>query len=132
MCESYEPIYNTLFSFKNCVDDFYLKHLEKDSIAVDVCLLQPKNQDGLRPGGSIKIGTARLPLNKLMEKDFSFQAQEILRETPNGTMRVGKIFYRLKMRKSLDEALKWYYKAHQMKSLTDPGRQALGQATYLR
>ena len=43
LCESYEPIYNTLFSFKNCVDDFYLKHLEKDSVSVDICLLQPKN-----------------------------------------------------------------------------------------
>lgn len=34
-CEGFEAVYNTLFSFKNTVDDFYLKHLDNDSILVD-------------------------------------------------------------------------------------------------
>lgn len=31
-----EPIYNTLFSFKNTTDNFYIKHLEKETILVDI------------------------------------------------------------------------------------------------
>ena len=30
LCPGLEPIFNTLFSFKNHVDDFYVKYLEKD------------------------------------------------------------------------------------------------------
>ena len=33
-----DPRFDTLFSFKNTVDDFYLSHLEKDTILVDVFL----------------------------------------------------------------------------------------------
>lgn len=39
LCDGYEPIYNTLFSFKNCVDDFYLRYLQGDALAVDVYLV---------------------------------------------------------------------------------------------
>jgi len=72
--EGYEPVINTLFSFKNLVDDFYLKHLQKEFLSVDICLLKPKNADGSRPAGSLKVGTAKLPLHRLLEKEYSFQA----------------------------------------------------------
>ena len=36
MAEGFEPIYNTLFSFKNTSDDFYIQYLKKDYILVDV------------------------------------------------------------------------------------------------
>lgn len=35
------PVFNTLFTFKNTVDDFYLKHLATDTILVDVFLSSP-------------------------------------------------------------------------------------------
>lgn len=117
--EGYEPVINTLFSFKNLVDDFYLKHLQKGALTVDICLLHPKNPDGSRPAGSRTIGTARLPLTKLLEKDTSFQAQTIVQETAHGGfLTVGKIFYKMKMRRPLDEALKWMYKSNAMKANT--------------
>ena len=31
-----QPIYNTLFSFKNTVDDFYLRYLQSELLVVDV------------------------------------------------------------------------------------------------
>ncbi len=76
-----EPIFNTLFSFKNSVDDFYIKFLEKDTILVDIFYI-PKPSDRSKAdkqqvSGAIKLGVAKLPLNKLIEKDYSFQAQEI-------------------------------------------------------
>ena len=40
-----EPIYNTLFSFKNTVDDFYVKYLERDTILVDIFYI-PQAQAG--------------------------------------------------------------------------------------
>ena len=73
-----EPIFNTLFSFKNSVDDFYIKFLEKDAILVDIFYI-PKPSDRSKANkqqisGAIKLGVAKLPLNKLIEKDYSFQA----------------------------------------------------------
>jgi len=45
MTESYEPVVNTLFSFKNVVDDFYIKHLEQDHILVDVFMAPPRAKE---------------------------------------------------------------------------------------
>ena len=70
--EGFEPIYNTLFSFKNTVDDFYLKHLEKSYVLVDVFGIPPLSADDKRANGAVKIGSAKLPLVKLIEGDFSF------------------------------------------------------------
>ena len=44
-----EPIYNTLFSFKNTVDDFYIKYLEKDSILVDFFYIPRAKAGAERP-----------------------------------------------------------------------------------
>lgn len=60
----FDPIYNTLFSFKNTVDDFYVKFLENDFVAVDLIIIIGSKK--------LKLGTAKLPLNKLIENDFSF------------------------------------------------------------
>ena len=70
-----EPIYNTLFSFRNTVDDFYIKYLERDTILIDIFYI-PKAQPG-KPSlatGALKLGSAKLPLSKLLDKDYSFQA----------------------------------------------------------
>ena len=103
-----KPDYNTLFSFKNAVDDFYLKHLEKDTILVDLFLTPIKDK---KQGKTVKIGSARLPLGKLLERDYSFQAQEIVHDmSKSGTkISVGRVFYRMRMRKDLNEAQKWMH-----------------------
>ena len=66
-----EPIYNTLFSFKNTVDNFYIKYLEKDTILVDFFYI-PKSENAGAVAGAVKLGSARLPLVKLLDKDYSF------------------------------------------------------------
>ena len=66
-----EPIYNTLFSFKNTVDNFYVKYLEKDTILVDFFYV-PKSENPGAAAGAVKLGSARLPLVKLLDKDYSF------------------------------------------------------------
>lgn len=73
MTEGFEPMFNTLFSFKNMVDDFYVKHLERDSILVDVFLVQTTtSQNATQNSVAQKLGSARLPLHKLLDKDYSF------------------------------------------------------------
>jgi len=47
-------------------------------------------------------------LNKLLERDYSFQAQEIVNEQRDGSkVKIGRLFYRMRMRKDLEEAKKW-------------------------
>jgi len=109
--EGFEPIYNTLFSFKNVVDDFYLQHLEKEFIVVEVFGIPPLTADNRRPQGAIKLGTAKLPLLKIIEGDFSFQAQEIIHKSHEEgaqELRIGKLFFRMRMRQSIENALKWF------------------------
>ena len=43
--ESFECVYNTLFSFRNTVDDFYLHHCEFEFISVDVYMLPLTSTD---------------------------------------------------------------------------------------
>jgi len=113
------PIYNTLFSFKNSVDDFYLKHLEKDTILVDVFLTPMHDQ---KAGKTIKIGSAKLHLLKLLERDYSFQAQEIVHETnkTGSKIAIGRLFYRMRMRKDLNEAIRWKNERTLVQAVKDP------------
>lgn len=115
-----EPVYNTLFSFKNTVDNFYIKFLEKETILVDIFYI-PKARKGGASSGAIKLGSAKLPLHKLLDKDYSFQAQEILPQNAiesSGaeSQSIGKLFYRMRPRKPLDEAIKWYRERQLLKT----------------
>ena len=66
MAEGFEPKYNTQFSFKNAVDDFYIGYVEKNYIKVEFFLSRAQN--------ALKLGSAKLVLSKLLEKDSTFQA----------------------------------------------------------
>ena len=65
LSEGFEPSYaNTQFSFKNQVDDFYLSHLETSTMTLDFFMTRAQN--------AIKIGSAKVILSKLIEKETSF------------------------------------------------------------
>lgn len=78
-----------------------------------------------RAQNAIKIGSAKVILSKLLDKETSFQVQEILYEggassdIANGYL-IGKIFYKMRMRKSLDEALKWFQQKRALRVSRDP------------
>jgi len=57
MITGYDPQFKTLFSFKNAVDDFYLKHLYKDFVLAEIFTIK-----GSRTRVTEKIGEAKLPL----------------------------------------------------------------------
>ena len=77
MAEGFEPKYNTLFSFKNTSDDFYIKYLEMDTILIDVFYVPKKSRGAAGSPGAIKLGSARLPLRKVLpgrDRDLDWSA----------------------------------------------------------
>jgi len=69
----------------------------------------------------LKLGRAKFPLSKLLEKDSSFQAAEIVYEDGIGSQfAIGRILYRMRMRKPIDEALKWHQQKKTLKAQRDP------------
>jgi hypothetical protein len=72
------------FSFKNIVDNFYLKFLEKDFMLIDVYMIERISArargDGKQNNRPIKVGSARLPLYTLLRGDASSQVVPILRD----------------------------------------------------
>ena len=64
LAEGFEPNYSTQFSFKNSIDDFYVQHLEKSTMTMDFFITRAQN--------AVKIGSAKIVLSKLLEKDHSF------------------------------------------------------------
>lgn len=64
LCEGFEPAYQTQFSFKNSIDDFYLQHLEKSTLILEFFMTRAQN--------AVKIGSAKVALSKLIERDHTF------------------------------------------------------------
>ena len=60
----YSPAFDTIFCFKNTVDDFYLKYLSQESMVVEVFAVKGSGKKQTE-----KIGEARLPLIILLQND---------------------------------------------------------------
>jgi hypothetical protein len=72
--DGYEPNYMHKFSFKNIVDNFYLKFLEKDFLLIDIYMIERVSQRSrgeTKNNRPIKVGSARLPLYTLLKRDAS-------------------------------------------------------------
>lgn len=122
LAEGLEPEYLTQFSFKNVVDDFYLQYLEKNTMTVEFFMTRAQN--------AIKIGTAKVVLSKLLERDNTFQAQEIIHESGGATdgYSIGKVFFKMRMRKSIEEAMRWYQQKRVLRISRDPASLALANS----
>jgi hypothetical protein len=44
LTEGFNPNYQTVFSFKNKADSFYMKHLDKEAVLVEVFAIPPKTK----------------------------------------------------------------------------------------
>lgn len=67
MVFGYDPDIDTIFSFKNNVDNFYLKYLEKEHIVAELFIL--KSGTGGQGKHSVKIAEAKLPLSPLLSNE---------------------------------------------------------------
>lgn len=61
LSEGYKPLYNTQFSFKNRVDDFYVQFLQKQTMKIDIYI--SKNNAALH------LGHAEIFLRELVERE---------------------------------------------------------------
>ena len=63
LAQGYNPDISSVFSFKNPVDEFYLKYLQQNHILVEVYIVK-----GAGMGKeTIKIGCSKLPLSPLLD-----------------------------------------------------------------
>ena len=81
VAHTFQPKFDTIFSFKNNVDDFYLKYLTTDSILVEVFAIM-----GGENNKSDKIGEAKLPLTDILERNTGVLAQNITKEGFGGSI----------------------------------------------
>ena len=112
--DGYEPNYMHKFSFKNIVDNFYLKFLEKDFMLIDVYMVERINArnrgDNKQNNRPIKVGSARLPLYTLLKGDSSSQVAPILRDGHDESSAMGNIHFNMQMRNSISTAIDSYRK----------------------
>lgn len=76
-----------------------------------------------RAHNALKLGSAKVPLSRLLDKETSFQVCEIVHEGAAGSDSqyiLGKIFFKMRMRKPLDEALRWYSQKRALRLSRDP------------
>lgn len=88
-----------------------MSYLERNHVTIEFFVSRAQS--------AIKVGVAKLPLSKLHDKADNMaspEVQEILHEGGElgASYPIGKVFYKIRMRKPLDEALKWF---NQEKSL---------------
>jgi len=105
MTTGYEPEVNTIFSFKNNIDNFYLKFLDQEYIEAELFLVRGMGGAGKH---SVKIGDAKLPLNPVLKHDVNLQVMSFTCCFGEWAGRAaGKVYYKYRMRKKLEEAIKW-------------------------
>lgn len=110
-----EPGYSTLFSFKNKVDDYYIQFLQSNRVKLELFLNKSQKVK--------KIGFANITLRELIERDYDtlegMKSPIItgiinINSSANPALRIGSIKYKMRMRKSLNEALRWFREKHDL------------------
>ncbi len=119
LAEGFEAAYQTQFSFKNQVDNFYLQYLENNTATLEFFVTRAQN--------AIKIGQAKIVLRTLIDRDTSPQVQEIVYEGAPGSsadigggILIGKLYYKMRMRKPIDRALSMYNQKKSLQISKDP------------
>lgn len=103
MTTGYEPDIDTMFSFKNNVDSFYLKYLRDEYILAELFIVR-----GVHGGKhSEKIAIAKLPLSPLLTSEAS--QPQVMSWIGNfdkwQDKTIGSIAYKFRMRHSLEKAI---------------------------
>jgi hypothetical protein len=110
-----EPAYSTLFSFKNKVDDYYIQFLQSNRVKLELFINKSQKVR--------KIGFANIALRELIERDYDtldgMKTPIItgiinINSSANPSLRIGSIKYKMRMRKSLNEALRWFREKNEL------------------
>ncbi len=118
------PMFNFQVKFKVDVNESLLNYLENDTMVVEVY--------SMRDNVQMIFGRGNIALKELLDIENSNEATsrvinssvEIF-HTKNLGLKVATIYYKMRMRKPLSEALKWYYEQNQLSQEKDPMHEAL-------
>ncbi len=83
----FNPTISQKFSFRNKVEEFYISHLSKEVMNVEVYILKGKHPE--------KIGKAELILNRILNGDTAKYPATIYSETTQSI--IGKLQYKMAM-----------------------------------
>jgi hypothetical protein len=122
IAEGYRPLYNTQFSFKNKVDDFYVQFLQKNTMKIDIYI--SKNN------AAIHLGHAEIFLREIVERETALQ--DLSYKTPviqktirifaakgsNTDQPIGSIRYKMRMRRPISEAIRFYREKNEIANMS--------------
>jgi hypothetical protein len=131
VAEGYRPVYKTQFSFKNKVDDFYVQYVQRQSLKLDVFIS--------KSNAAIHLGQATVQLRELWERETALQEAsgkspvitQTVRVIANGlggaqNVTVGNLQVKLRMRKPLTEAARFFREKNEIKNLTSTAGRGAG------
>ena len=104
MATGYEPDISAIFSFKNNVDSFYLKYLQRDHILCELYIVKRTTES---TKDTVKIAEANLPLSVLLSGEAG-QTQAMSWMCTFGDWKgkmLGTIIYKMRMRHKIDKAV---------------------------
>ena len=122
MAEGFRPLYNTQFSFKNKVDDFYVHFLQKSTLKMDVYI--SKNN------AAVHIGSAEVFLREVVEREVAGDPRPpVIQKTVRvmsvaGNVPIGSLRFKMRMRRPISEAVRYFREKNEIanvKSVTDAG-----------
>lgn len=123
LAEGFRPLYNTQFSFKNRIDDFYVQYLQKNTVKIDVYI--SKNN------AAIHLGHAEVFLRELIERETPMQ--EANYKTPvitkpirifaarhtntNTEQHLGVLKLKMRLRRPVGEAVRYFREKNEIETL---------------
>jgi hypothetical protein len=123
LAEGFRPLYNTQFSFKNRVDDFYVQYLQKNTVKLDVYI--SKNN------AAIHLGHAEVYLRDLIERETPMQ--DVTGRTPviakpvrvfgaknthtNTEQHLGILKLKMRLRKPVGEAVRYFRERNEIETI---------------
>ena len=118
------PMFNFQIIFKVDVNESLLNYLDNDGIIIEVY--------SIRDNVQMIFGEGKISLKELLDIEYSNDATsrvinsevEIFHNKNRG-LKVATLYYKMRMRKPLSEALKWYHEQNQLSEERDPMHEEL-------
>ena len=118
------PMFNFQLIFKVDINENFLNYLENEKIMVEVYSLRDNDQK--------IIGKGEIVLKILldMENSNEYTIKQISSEIPifyinNENLKIATLYYKMRMRRPLTEALKWYHEENKLSQEKEPVQEAL-------
>ena len=118
------PMFNFQLIFKVEINENFLNYLENEKIIVECYSLRDNDQK--------IIGRGEIELKKLLDLENSndYTIKQISSEVPifyinNQNLKIATLYYKMRMRKPLTEALKWYHEENKLSQVKEPAQEAI-------